>query len=283
VTRSLDAALARLGVVERRAPYAYATSWPLEEVSLRRADGSRLRLIVKRFDRGGSAGKPAFVCDPGREIAAYALLAGAQRAFAPRCYASGRDWLALEKLAGAELWQHGDAQAWHAAARWAARLHRAYAGLEPAPRLLHHDPRLHRRWLARARAAHGRALERLRAPARAAIERLAALPRTLIHGELYPSNVIVRGRRAVAVDWEMAAVGPAVIDLAALATGWGPRERAAILAAAGGAHAADLAAARLVLALQWLGWEPDWEPPPQQRRDWLAEAHEAAEELRCGG
>ena len=44
------------------------------------------------------------------------------------------------------------------------------------------------------------------------MDRLVRLPRTLIHGELYPSNVIVgRGHhreRVCPVDWEMAALGP---------------------------------------------------------------------------
>ena len=35
---------------------------------------------------------------------------------------------------------------------------------------------------------------------------------------------------------------------------------------------ADLARCRLHLALQWLGWSPDWRPPPEHAHDWLGEA-----------
>jgi hypothetical protein len=33
-----------------------------------------------------------------------------------------------------------------------------------------------------------------------------------------------------------------------------------------------LDAARLLLALQWLGWSPDWSPPVAHAHDWEAEA-----------
>ena len=36
---------------------------------------------------------------------------------------------------------------------------------------------------------------------------------------------------------------------------------------------------RLHLAVQWLGWEPRWEPPAEHRHDWLGEALALAERL----
>ncbi|HEX4804919.1 MAG TPA: phosphotransferase, partial [Conexibacter sp.] len=176
----------------------------------------------------------------------------------------------------------GDVEAWAAAARWAADLHARFAERPPsAPPLQRRDAALHRRLLARARDVLGtRLAPALHAAAEAAIARLDALPPTFIHGELYPANVLVADDRVAPVDWEMAAVGPGVLDLAALATGWSGEPRAAILAAYGAVAPADLAAAELLLALQWLGWADGWEAPPEQRRDWLAEAHAAAERLR---
>jgi aminoglycoside phosphotransferase (APT) family kinase protein len=115
--------------------------------------------------------------------------------------------------------------------------------------------------------------------AQVAFARLARLPRTLIHGELYASNVLVSGDRIAAVDWEMAAIGPGVIDLAALVTGWDPDSQRRIVAAFGEVAPADRAAARLALALQWLGWSARWDAPAEHRCDWLAEAREAASEL----
>jgi hypothetical protein len=34
-----------------------------------------------------------------------------------------------------------------------------------------------------------------------------------------------------------------------------------------------------LLALQWLGWAPDWQAPPEHRRDWFSEARAAANML----
>jgi hypothetical protein len=48
-------------------------------------------------------------------------------------------------------------------------------------------------------------------------------PLTVIHGEFYASNVLIDdgidGIRVCPVDWERAAIGPALIDLAALTGG----------------------------------------------------------------
>jgi hypothetical protein len=77
----------------------------------------------------------------------------------------------------------------------------------------------------------------------------------------------------------MAAVGVGLVDLAALVTGWSGDEFAAIVAAYSGVDDLALAACRLHLALQWLGWSSDWTPPPAQAHDWLGEARAAAERL----
>ena len=46
----------------------------------------------------------------------------------------------------------------------------------------------------------------------------------MIHGEYYPNNILLCDRQVHAVDWEAAALGPGVIDLAALTEGsWPPR------------------------------------------------------------
>jgi hypothetical protein len=48
---------------------------------------------------------------------------------------------------------------------------------------------------------------------------LAEAKETVIHGELYPSNVLVAVGRISFVDWETAGVGPGEIDLATLTVG----------------------------------------------------------------
>jgi thiamine kinase-like enzyme len=120
----------------------------------------------------------------------------------------------------------------------------------------------------------------------------------VLHGEFYASNVLVASdfdhtpvcrdpdARVAPVDWELAAAGSGLTDLAALVSGWPEADRTTIAAAYAEVpgvpafSARDLDLARLQVAIQWLGWAPpEWEPPEGQRHDWLGEAVSLAEEL----
>jgi thiamine kinase-like enzyme len=88
------------------------------------------------------------------------------------------------------------------------------------------------------------------------------------------------------VDWELAAAGPGLTDLAALVSGWPDADRRAIAAAYADEPEIpafterDLDLGRLQVAIQWLGWAPpEWEPPEGQQHDWLGEALALAEGL----
>jgi len=111
------------------------------------------------------------------------------------------------------------------------------------------------------------------------VDILTTLPVTFVHGEFYPSNVMVDGKRIAPVDWEMAGIGPGVLDLAALVTGWAQPQRDAIISAYGNVSPEALSAAEVHLAMQWLGWAAGWVPPAEHARDWLAELGLAAERL----
>jgi aminoglycoside phosphotransferase (APT) family kinase protein len=131
---------------------------------------------------------------------------------------------------------------------------------------------------------------------RALVDALAS-GSSLIHGEFYASNVLVEATAAGCavhpVDWEMAGLGPPLLDLAALISGrWGSDDRLAMtMAYREGVQAAgvcrstlqefkrSLAACRLLMAVQWLGWAAAWPAPEDHRNDWLAEAERCAEEL----
>ena len=123
---------------------------------------------------------------------------------------------------------------------------------------------------------------------------MGSTPRALIHGEFYASNVLVRtdgAQQICAIDWEMTAVGPGVVDLAALTSGnWSEDDRRSVeeaytdglperLRREPSEFAIDLACARLHLAVQWLGWAPGWSPPVEHAQDWLRIAQSAAAEL----
>jgi hypothetical protein len=301
-----------------RAPYAYATSFPLEEVVARLDDGRTLRLILKDLTWERLLGqarrtKPAFLYDPRRCIDVYRdILAGT--GMGPRFYGAtsddqrGRYWLLIEKVEGVELWQIGEFSTWEATARWLARFHQRFvdgadelAGHHPS--LLRYGPEFLRSWPARALDVAGRrgvsvderaGLERISAQYDGVIERLMKVPATFVHGELYPSNVLVDDAgsevKVWPIDWEMAGVGPPFLDLAALTAGWDEPEKAKLVDAYLDELGPDrwfgdqevttvLDCCRLHYALQWLGWSPDWSPPAEHARNWMAEALEVSERL----
>jgi aminoglycoside phosphotransferase len=269
----------------RRRPYPYRTSHRLDELEVLLEDGTRLELLLKdlrrsRLHTSARIAKPAFLHDPLREIEAYHLLAPTGLG-APMCHDSGEDWVLLEKVQGVELWQVGDLNAWVDSARWLTRLHSLFAGHPPSSHhLIRYDEDYFRIWPARARRRHP-ALASITDNYERVVQLLAREPVTLIHGEFYASNILVVNGRIAAVDWEMAGIGPGVLDLAALASGsgWGNDERATIVASYGDLPAHVLDAASLHLAMQWLGWAPDWTPPPEHAHDWLSQAMLAAERL----
>jgi aminoglycoside phosphotransferase (APT) family kinase protein len=302
------------GAIGRR-PYEYRTSFPLEQLDLTLEDGTSLRLVFKQLDwdaLGDEArlAKPRFLHDPRRETAVYGTVLAAAPSGPPRFYGSaidserGRHWLFIEWVDGRELFQVGERELWEAAASWLGAMHRQLGGELDRHRasghLLEYDRAHYRRWIERARRfagspgqpeSHARSVDSLLARYEPAIEELLAMPRTVIHGEFYASNVLVAGDaadpRVCPVDWELTAAAPGLIDLAALVSGgWGEEDREALVSAYGAAAGPRsfsprrLDLARLHLAVQWLGWAPaEWEPPAGQRQDWLGEALALAERL----
>jgi aminoglycoside phosphotransferase (APT) family kinase protein len=300
------------GEVERH-PYAYRTSFPLEQLRVELVGEGPVTLLFKQLDwealePEAQVAKPRFLHDPEREPAVYATLLLQAPLGPPRCFGAlaeaGRHWLFLERVEGRELFQVGERELWEEAARWLARFHVAMAPelarhLQQG-RLINHDAAFYRRWIERATefAADAKSIAWLASKHPRVIEALQAQPRTVLHGEFYAANVLVASdlehspvgqeseARVVAVDWELAAAGPGLTDLAALVSGWPDADREAIVAAYGAEPGVpsftsrDFDFARLQVAIQWLGWAPpSWVPPEGQRHDWLAEAVALAEEL----
>jgi hypothetical protein len=316
---------ARRRIVElERRPAPYRTSFSLEELDVVLDDGSDLQIMFKDLSQAGLASgarevKPSFLYDPLREIEAYRAILAPAELGTPTYYGAAVDrereryWLFLENVPGVVLWQVGELAAWQDAARWLAAMHARFADATDwqgrAEHLLRYDADFYRLWLLRAqtfgreaeasRPTHFRkGVDWLAARYGQVVERLAALPVTFIHGEFYASNVLMQGdgqltRRVCPIDWESAAVGPGLIDLAALTAGtWSDEDRSALAFAyhetltqlGGSPQSPDdflvaLDCCRLYLALQWLGWAREWSPPQEHRQDWLAEALSLAERL----
>ncbi len=276
----------------RRRPFEYRSSAPLVELE---ADGRTLLLkdlSPSALTDRARAAKLDVLHDPRREIEVYrSLLAGADLG-TPALVASVVDsereryWLVVEKVEGVPLSQVG-LESWPQVAGWLARLHDWPATMRGQTRpgsvpdvLVRYDRRFFELWPARAGVSIP-GYDRV-------VDRLAGLPRTLVHGELYASNVLVAGERVCVVDWELAGLGPGVLDLAALTLGLEEGDAASLVEvyrqALGQPPEAeqlrfDLDCARLHLALQWLGWSTDWTPPPEHSLDWQAELPRLAERV----
>lgn len=314
----LRPALSDRGIVSlQRRPYRYTTSFRLEEVDVALDDGTQLTMILKDLSWDGlledaRQSKPPFLYEPRREVETYRRLLGPND-IGVRCYAAGdhsgsQPWLLLEKAPGVELWQVGELTTWQAVARWLAGFHLRFSGTVSAvracnPHLLSYGSTWFTSWADRARVAletsdDPRTPELLDAldHYETVADALAALPVTFIHGEFYPSNVLVHGEgdglRICPVDWEMAAIGPGLLDAAALAGGWRDAERASLVSAYRSGMVelgapvrpiddllADVARCRLHFALQWLGWAAAWDAPPEHSQDWIGEAVMLAREL----
>ena len=287
LTAALERALPAPVRILARRPSPYASSFPLAELDVEAGDGARLTLIWKdltpdallpgaRRARGG-APPP----DPARELRAYDLLEGAGLGTPRRIAAvldERRAWLFLEAVRGARLEHVGEPAAWEAAARWLARAHTVLTAHAE-------DPAWPLPWLPPdldALTAREPRMAALAPALQAAAARLAAAQHTVIHGELYPANVLTAGGgRVCALDWETIARGPALLDLAALTAGRWDEPGDPLAAAYRDAlpeppppdtFRADLDAARLLTAARWLAAPAGWSPPPEQARDWLADA-----------
>ncbi len=302
----------RVRALERRES-PYRSSFSLEELDLELEDGERLALVFKdlgerSLSESARRVKPPFLRDPRRELEAYVSLLGPADLGTATYFgadvepAAGRYWLFIERVAAVRIFEVGERSTWEYVARWLGRAHRRLASMVPRARsLLRYDAEFFGIWPRRALRsgdldeAVRRRLAEVAAGYGAVVDRLLSLPRTVLHGEFYASNVLVDDpeapRRVCPVDWEQAAVGPGLIDLAAHAGGrWGRDDRAAIAGAyrealpeseapAQDTFERDLELCRLHLAFQWLGWAEKWAPPAEHVYDWAAEALRLADEL----
>ena len=301
----------------RRRSSAYSSSYAIENLEIELDRDQHLRLIFKNLSPGSLLKtarevRPGFVYNPEREILIYRHILDQKKLGTPICYGAvevpelERYWLFLERVDGPLLWQRGRLQSWEQAARWLAQLHTEYPvkrGNGSAPWLKYlarYDEHMLTTWLLRAeeflRRDASSSPEAFRRFARLAnrydevVARLLDLPMSLIHGEFFPSNVILRpgidGWGICPVDWEMAAIGPGLIDLAALTAGnWTADQRRKLVAAYRDALQAEngwspsipelfeaVAYCQLHLSVQLLGWAADWEPPKRHTQNWLGEA-----------
>jgi phosphotransferase family enzyme len=183
---------------------------------------------------------------------------------------TGLTWLFLKYVAGHRV--HSEEEVLKAA-DWIGRFHQRSAEFVAVTRGRRYRPRTYVGFCRRAsefadplKARHPWFLPVCESFAGIADE-LDSEPRTVIHGEYSPHNILCRRGHVVPVDWETAAAGPGELDLGSLVDGWPVKvaRRAARAyrdarwpegAPAGFKRRMELA--RLFVHLRWLGDRAEW-------------------------
>jgi aminoglycoside phosphotransferase (APT) family kinase protein len=248
---------------------------------LRTPDGTPLRVFCKypapsghtRYGHRGGGSREAYVYEN--------LLAASGAPRTVRCYGShlaphGRRWLMLEYLENSERMDRtAHTEIIYDAARWIGEFHACQQPHTATPDSLPltvYDEQYYTGWVTRTRRYSAWLPEELRWVTRVCehgpeiLRPLLDAPRTVIHGEYYPKNIILQDDRAYPVDWESAAIAPGEIDLASLTERWPQRiatrceqeyVRARWPSGAPDHFPATLTAARIYLHFRWLGDDPE--------------------------
>ena len=303
-----------------RSPWDYRSSFALERLQVELQPGGALAVMFKDLSwqaltAEARHAKQSSSYDPLREIGVYQQILRSHPGYAPTCYGAvvdpslDRYWLFIESIAGQELYQIGDFDVWLAVASRLAQMHAAFRSAIVAnprliARLIKHDVQQQALSYRRASEVAAKSGDTAKTTALGELSRflpavaqaLSARPPTLIHGEFYPSNILVApsagARQIYAIDWEMAGLSIGLLDLAALVAGrWSHDQQQALVSAyyetalqAGeiwqeAEFFKTLECCRLYMALRWLGNSDDWTPPPDHAHDWLNEALAAGKRL----
>ncbi len=288
-----------------RAPSRFATLFPAEVLTIDLVGGERVSLFLKRLGEEEQSDHPEKRCRE-REVRVYEELLGDPAL--PVARFCGWEWngttrrfeLFLEYVDDLTL-NYQELEHWFTAARRLANFHAYFArrveALSGCSFLLRLDEAHVYEWADRAvtavasRSAElARKLRRIIDRYDAAVQVLAAQPKTLVHNDLSPKNVIAarstRPARICFVDWEMAGVGCGVLDIVHLKYGLDSENDRRMCAAYCGELAgtdllpsgrADLrsvfAACELHRTLHRLAHVNYWRTPLETVDRWVADAH----------
>lgn len=277
--------------VVAREPNPLASTFVSEIVTCRVGTWGLRRLFVKYqwhdvgADRGHRGGVTREAAVYGEVLATLPLPRAAYHGVIPAADGAGPA-LVIDHLDGAARMNlTADAEHWLLeAVRWTGEFHRMTREA-PSGRdwsfLPRHDAAYYRDWLRRAAErvaprADAPSLRPLFRGADGIVRRLLDGSPTVVHGELYPGNVLATGFGVVPIDWESAAIASGEIDFVTLTDGWRPalvEEAARVYARArwvAGDAPGDLAerfdAARVYWACRWLAEPAAWAETRRARR-----------------
>lgn len=271
----------RVNIIDR-IPSVFASTYPSEIVTCRVGDRGEIKVYCKYMTGLGSSsyghrgGLPY-------ETEVYRRVLQASSLSLPKFYGAYEDvttgdtWLVLEYLGDSLRIPKGpQPESILLAARWIGRFHAANAerlsgGLLPF--LNRYDADYYLGWVRRT-SEFSRGLGRKFPWVSPLCDRfedlvgiLLSSPPTIIHGEYYPHNILIKSGVIYPIDWESAAMAAGEIDLATLTEAWGTeitrqceleyrRARWGEDSAAG--FERRLSVARLYLSFRWLGERSDW-------------------------
>jgi hypothetical protein len=269
-----------------------ASTFPSEMITCRLDNGERLQLFCK-YGTGHGHDAHGHRGGVGYEAEIYDRVLSATKLSVPHFHGSmtigpgGETGLIIAHLQGClRLRDSRDLDHWEQAAAWSGRFHAEEEARSPDPSLaflIHYDADYYAGW-ARRTAENAAALD-LKLPwladlcsrAPAAFLELLESPQTVIHGEYYPKNLLIKDATIYPVDWESAAIACGQIDLATLTDRCDPevvlrcdlayhQARWPQGVPSGFTRALELA--RLYVHLRWLGADPS---PKLRRRPWRYE------------
>lgn len=256
-------------------------TFPSDVVTCRLADGTVLRLFCK-YGVGGVQSDSENLGGVRYEVGVYQYVLQPLRASTPTFYGvymdanTGNAWLILEYLAKSVTLGEMPDPTVVLAARWIARFHAASEARLTSTRMpfmTTYDAEYYLGWASRTAAFAGRWHRRfpwLSTVCRRfeeVVNLLVSSPPTVIHGEYYPRNILVQNGAIRPVDWETAAIGAGVIDLAFLTEGFAKNvvrqceveyQRARWPHSPPSDFMRSLTVARLYGQFRWLGDRPEW-------------------------
>jgi Phosphotransferase enzyme family len=241
--RALEQALGEPGAVTvtEVEPNRYSSTFPSEVV--RGEVGPRALAVLCKYDLEWTDDVRGVPAGPRYEADVYRLAVEPAGLPAPRSLGlcsdehSGVRWLMLELVPGDRFTKSTEPGAMSrgiaAAASWIGSFHRFHEtrAAERPGRLARHDRASFAACVARARSQceplrdEHPWLEQLVDEYEAVFCNLFPRRATVIHGEYYPENILLRDGEILPVDWERAAISAGEIDLAALTEGhWAPAD-----------------------------------------------------------
>jgi hypothetical protein len=231
-----------IAAIDRRRS-AHSASYAAEVVTVRLASGEELKLFLKNFGRS-QLPKDAPERRRERELRVYRDLLASDYLDTARYHGSvwdssaGRFWLVLEFVDGLPV-RDCELDSWVAAAGWLGRMQGYFARhpdrLVRGGFLPRHDTDFFRSKAELAVLAVSQtsaALADRLVTLVSRYDRLVAVmvnqPSTLVHGSYRPGNILVdcqaEPTRVCPVDWELAAIGAPLYDLAFITDGFGAPE-----------------------------------------------------------